>query len=178
MAYSQFYCSEGDVISVLSMEGVTFSVDDDRSGGANNDEYQSINDCIERAQAKINFFLNKVYDLTTLYTNTWTKWCCATFAAANLMRRRGASCPAGLAFEEEEYKEFLQMVMDNQALIPTDGDADAKLLISSAGLSMSNLAFDQRMRVAKVRYVQRLSTNPQTSKLPRYPDYSSIFYWQ
>lgn len=177
MPLSPTYCDPENVDSVLSSEGIRYSMDDDRSGEINASEMNYLDDALQWTQAKINFYISPRYDLSTIAGNTWTRWCHAVLAACQLMRRRGDTPPDGLLAQERQYLEWLQEIKDSNAMIPPDGEADAQLIASSAGMSMSNLTVDHRHRVAKVRYLPRISTNPQGSPggIPRFPDYSANF---
>lgn len=177
MTFPITYCSVTDVESILSAEGVSFASDDDRSGIITADEIDFLNDVLQWTQSKINYYLVQWYDLATIPGNTWIKWCHACFAACQLMRRRGNSVPDGLILQEAQYLEWLEQVRTNRALIPPDGDSDAKLLKSGAGMTMSNQVVDSRFRRAKIRYVPQISTGPQGSPsgIPRYPDHASVY---
>ncbi|MEM4360038.1 MAG: phage protein Gp36 family protein [Candidatus Bilamarchaeaceae archaeon] len=176
----QLYCSSADVEAVFSLNGVTWSVDDDFSGEAETVNYQGRNeqqyvyDAIERATVKINQYVAKLYDLSSLVGNTWTRWACAILAARSLARRKGNPAPDGLVADAEEVLEFLEQVYQGRAVIPPDGESDARLLSTNAGICMSNLNLDQRFPTAKVRVVQRISTGPSQSRLRRYYDLRSI----
>lgn len=176
MSYTTLYCSSDDVASVLSGEGVDFSVDDNRDGSTNADESNFVNDVMEHCQSKINFYLSPRYDLSTIPGNTWVKWCMAVLSAAQLLRRRGETPPRGLEEQEEQYLFWLEEIRNVKALVPADGESDARLVASSAGMSMSNLKVDHRFRVAKIRYVPRISTKPYGAPggIPRYPDNGAL----
>lgn len=173
------YCSENEIISVLSESGIDYSADDNRSGEAEGREASFVAEAIQRAEVRINQYLMQRYDLTTMPGNKWIKWCCATFAGVFLMRRRGETAPDGLINQAMEYETWLHNVWVNNALIPTDAEDTntAQLLHQNSGIMMSNLAIDQRFRVSKVRSVPRISTGPQSSKTVRHPDYRSTFFW-
>lgn len=163
------YCEVGHINHILSEQGVDLSVDDNRSGLADIGEQEYVANAIQRAEAHINQFLARFYNLTSLSGNIWIRWACATVAAVYLMRRRGASEPSGLTALYEEVDSFLALVAQNLAIIPvTDADAGtATLLTQNAGITMSNLTVDQRYRYNKMRVTPANSTGPQASKLPR-----------
>lgn len=169
-------CSEDDVISVLSNQGVLYSIDDDRTGERSTVSVQFITDAIERSSVKIRAFLSQWYDLGTLAGNTWLKWACATFTAVNLMRRRGDTAPDGLMAEYQEYADFLVKVNDNEAIIPSDNGTDAQLLTQNAGVTMSNLRIDHRYPYSQIRAIARTSVGDQRSKLVRNMDYPSTIF--
>lgn len=178
----QVYCDQDAIESIFSSHGVLYAIDDDRSGEAetsNDDgkvEPQYIADCIERATVRINQYVQKLYDLTTLPSNVWTKWCCATLSARCLCRRRGEGAPDGLVADADEYIEFLKQVKDHEAVIPKNGNntPDAQLLVSNAGMTMSNLRVNQQYPFAKIRAVTHLSSGKQQSALLRHPDYRAF----
>lgn len=180
------YCSQTDIETVFSYHGVLFAVDDDRNAtiDASNDdarvEADYIANCVKRATVRINQYVAQLYDLTTLPSNEWTKWCCAVFSALYLARRRGARAPESLEQEADEYLEFLKEVKNGDSLIPknTNESSDAVLLVSNAGMTMSNLNVDQRFAVAKVRVVAKTSSGDQVSELPRRPDYRAIRFME
>lgn len=167
------FCSTEDVYSILSQQGVNWAIDDDSNGITTPNEPQWLVDCKERAKIKITQYLARMYDLTTLAGNTWIKWAAATLTAVELMRRRGENAPDGLVVQANEFLDFLKMVMNGDVLIPQDGTDDARLTNQNAGLCMTNLHFDQRFGIAKIRSIQNLSSGPANSKLPRQPDYVS-----
>lgn len=173
------YCTSDDVASILSSQGIEWAVDDDRTGNTDGvDELRRVTDCISRASSKINQYVVKWYQLSTLASNTWVKWCCATLAAVALMRRRGDTAPDGLISEYDEYLEFLKDVQLGKSVIPSDGTDDAKLLTQNAGMTMSNLHMDQRYRNLQLRVITRMSTGPLQSKggISRVFDYTSLYY--
>lgn len=175
------YCSENDIISVLSSVGVTFATDDNRSGSLSGAEVTAIDDCISQAQSKINYFLVRWYQLSSIPGNTWIRWCTAIMSACQLMRRRGEVPPDGLKLQEDQYLQWLEEIQNGRGLLPPDGENDAKLIVSGSGMTMSNLTIDQRFRTAKIRYVPRLSTGPagpNVPAIPRFPDYSSTMFTQ
>lgn len=172
------FCSDDNIYSVLSEQGVTWSIDDEGDGSRSTQNSRWLNDCKERAQVQITQYLNKWYDLTTLPGNTWIRWCSAVLTAVKLMRRRGESAPDGLINEYNEFLTFLELVQHGNALVPQDGESDARLLTQNAGLTMSNVRIDSRFRLAQIRVIPQTSTGDQQSRLPRFVDFMQAQYNQ
>lgn len=153
-------CSIADVEDILSAEGVRQATDDDRTGGGDCDKVQN---AIARATA---FFMTKVYKFyaqSALEGNEFCRWCVAYMAIGQLFKRRGNYPPPAIQEEIEGWSEHLEKIEEGTAEIP-----GASRRYEQTGMSMSNLRYDQRYQVAKVRVESTISTGPRDqTKLPR-----------
>lgn len=156
------YCNQEDIEFVLSEAGVTYTSADvgDETDTAN------VALSIEKAESQVKQALRKVYDISTISdSNTWVKWCTATYAAVILTRRRGNSVPDSLWVEREEYRKILDAVQAGTAEIP---DLNPRY---EPGLTMGNLRIDSHKRTGKVRVVSSISVGQRDSKKIRKIDH-------
>jgi|SRR6185312_6155742 len=146
------YCSVAEIEAIYSIFGVNVRLDDDQDG------YGEVNvgAVIEQASSMMNRYLLKRYAPAVIATSTWAKWCCATFGAVLLARRRGNEVPASLEDERESYRETLDAIGRGQEdLIADDGPAAP---VYDETPAVSNLTIDGRFTRQKIRRVPTTST--------------------
>lgn len=157
------YCSETDIEDIMSTHFTLETTNDD--GSLNDDDDTKVLNAIVRAEQRIQQYALNRYTDTLLQSNEWIRWCCATFAAVQLARRRGNAIPNGLQDEYDEYLAHLQLVRDGKAEVP------GLLPRSEPGMTMSNVTYDQSSRRRKIRVSKTISAGEQTSEKPRHIDW-------
>ncbi|MCC7422540.1 MAG: DUF1320 family protein [Planctomycetaceae bacterium] len=157
------YCTITEVQDILSSEGVVQATNDD--GAQSAAQSTMVTNAIARATAKMNQYLTKKYDPATIISaNDWIKWCCATFAARELMMRRGGVAPTGVQIAYDDYLKWLEEVANGTADIP------GLTPRFQPGMTMSNMTIDHRFPVGKVRSVPVISVGSSSSEVPRHTD--------
>lgn len=129
------YCTDADIIDIISSNGFTFSFDDDNDGIAE----ISADGCISRAKQDIDFYIHRHYDLDSIPANDWLRWCNAHLAACEVFRRLGGVIPDSLLMKYDEYITRLQRVENGDAKIP-----GLNGLSSNPGMTMDNYHVDLR----------------------------------
>lgn len=146
------YCTIAEIEAIYSIFGVNAQLDDDQDG------YGEVNvgAIIEQASSLMNRYLLKRYSATTIAASTWAKWCCATFGAVLLARRRGNEVPASITADIEDYKATLEAIGKGQEdLIADDGPAAP---VWDETPALSNLTVDGRFTRQKIRRISTTST--------------------
>lgn len=146
------YCSVAEVEAIYSIFGVNVRLDDDQDG------YGEVNigAIVEQASSLMNRFLLKRYAPAVIATSTWAKWCCATFAAMLLARRRGNEVPESIQADLQDYRETLKAIGEGQEdLMADDGPAAP---VYDGTPAVSNLTIDGRFTRQKIRRVPTTST--------------------
>ena len=92
------YCDDDGVNARVGRLGVDLRTDDDPS---------SLEDCRGRASADIELSLRAKFPNADFTAVAWVYWCCVSFAARHLCRRRLNSCPDDLQAECEGYETQL-----------------------------------------------------------------------
>lgn len=146
------YCTTTEIQAIWSAFGVNARLDDDLDGVAD----QDVSAVIEQATSRINAYVLRRYAVTTCTASTWLKWCCATFSATLLARRRGNDIPDSLLTEAQEYRDALAEIKQGTLDLPAD-DGPA-IPYSDETPAISNLTIDERFQQSKVRRVPRTST--------------------
>lgn len=146
------YCTAAEIQAVWSAFGVNVRLDDDLDGVAD----QDISAVIEQATSRINGFVLRRYAVDACTQSTWLKWCCATFSAALLARRRGNDIPQSLIDETKDYRDLLDEIKAGSFDLPADDGPAAPL--SDESPAISNLTIDGRWTRAKIRRVPTTST--------------------
>ncbi len=151
----------------MSANGVSVSTND--SQGNSVSDATIVANAIERGQSKLSQYLTQKYD-TSLITssNVWIKWAAATFAAVEIMRRKGGVVSAGLQEIYEEYLSILNDVKNGPGLIPD------LLPRTTPGMAVSNLMIDNRYPRAKVRVVGTISFPIGVTKLSQFRDRNDL----
>ena len=157
------WCSQAEVEDLLSANGVWASVNDD-NGNAIADP-TIVNNAIARGRTILGQYLVQRYDLNQITSNVeWVKWASATFAAVELLRRKGGVVPPGIQELYEQYVSFLKGVQLGTFQVP------GLYFNSSPGIAVSNLTMDNRYNRAKIRVVSTLSWPMGLSKLTQFKD--------
>ncbi len=160
-------CTIVEIEDVLSEHGVRLATDDQNMNAFA--DTTMVSNAIERATQKIYQYASLRYQDALFEGNDWCKWCCAVFAAVQLMRRRGGGVPPGLMDEYNEYIEWLEKVQAQTAEIPGLQQEN------EPGVTTSNLIIDQRFPSAKPRVVRGTSAGEISSKKPRFTDHFEGF---
>lgn len=158
------FCSSTDIADILSDDGMLAATDDSREELLA--DATRVSNAIERAEQRIKQFVGRKYSDVQLDGNTWVKWACATIAAFELMRRRGNTPPDGLRESYDEIVGHLKNVSANASEIP---DAIPR---QEPGVAMTNLRYDPRYPVSKIRAVTQISAGNQNSVKPRRRDFT------
>lgn len=113
------YCTQGDVVNVLSTNGISSLLDDDGDGQVNTTEQLRMTDAINRATETCNFYLYWKYDPTNLatYSNLVNQWA-SDLAAYVLVRARGNPAPESLITSAQEAKDMMTEIMKGRATLP------------------------------------------------------------
>jgi hypothetical protein len=157
------WCSQTEVEDLLSANGVWASVNDD-NGNAIADP-TIVSNAIARGRTILGQYLVQRYNLDSITSNVeWVKWAAATFAAVELLRRKGGVVPPGIQELYEQYVVFLKEVQSGTFQVP------GLYFNSSPGIAVSNLTMDNRYNRAKVRVVSTISWPMGLSKLSQFKD--------
>lgn len=159
------YCTEAEIETFLSEEGVTFQADDNfdtlRESGA-------VSQAIEWADTKINMYC-QAYAPAELEVNDWVNHCAIHLAARRLCMRRGNQVSGTVEQLYQEYMEELKAVHNGQLQIP-----DAAYRHSQTP-SVTSVRIDPRYRVKKARVQRPLSTDQNTEGRSQPVDYGSEY---
>ena len=157
------WCGVAEVEDLLSANGVWASVNDDLGNSVT--DATIVDNAIARGRTILGQYLVQKYDISTITSaNEWIKWAAATFAAIEIMRRKGGVVPPGLQELYEQYTGFLKEVQAGSFQVP------GLYLRSSPGMAVSNLTMDNRYNRAKVRVVSTISWPMGLSKLSQFKD--------
>jgi hypothetical protein len=155
-----------EIEDIMSAGGVAASTDDGQDNAIADPVV--VANAIERGDSILGQYLNQKYDLTTITgtpaTNVWVKWASATFAAIEIMRRKGGIVPPGLQELYEQYLVILKTVTGGSGTIPNLYPR------ASPGIAVSNLTIDNRYNRAKIRKSESISWPVGLSKLPVFTD--------
>ena len=149
MAYSYSYCTQQNVESILSEEGVLNRLDDSRTGVVN---AQWMTDCLQRATAEINLHLSRRYSTTTLRASEWVRWCAATLTASFVMGRRGLGSSPVIADEALRFRGLLEQIQKARLYLPDDAP-----LRGEHCPAMVNVTMDMRYPQDKIRVQPNVS---------------------
>jgi phage gp36-like protein len=140
------YCTQSDVETILSSQGVTARVDDDDNGA---NDTGIVTACIEQASVTLNRYLLSRYDVATVSACSWAKWACAYCAAVYVMARRGLPVAESIQAEWKEFTETLESIRKGaQEMIGDTGPAAPR---NTLGPRVSNLVIDGRYKRQKIR---------------------------
>ena len=162
------FCVQADIESILSADGVTLHTDDTHPYDTTNSTH--VSDAIERATTTIESYVWESYQTSDLEGTTWAKWTCATLAACDIVTRRGNSSPASVMARCEAVKEELESIRVGHRAIPNVAKVRKQIP------SMSNLSYDGRFYVGRIRVVKPTSLGRQESSERRHIDYTTIGY--
>ena len=157
------WCTLAEVEYLLSANGVAASVNDSQDNAVA--DATIVNNAIARGRTILSQYLFQKYDIDTITSSVeWVKWAAATFAAIEIMRRKGGVVPPGLQELYEQYTGFLEKVQTGTFQVP------GLYLRSSPGISISNITMDNRYNRAKIRVVSTISWPVGLSKLAQFRD--------
>lgn len=157
------WCTISEIEDLMSAPGVSNSTND--TGGNAVADATITDNAIERGQSKLAQYLNQKYDTAAITSaNVWVKWATATFAAVEIMRRKGGMVPPGLQEIFEEYITILEKVAAGLTTIP------GLYPRSSPGIAVSNITVDNAYRRAKIRRVDTISFPVSLTSLPQFRD--------
>jgi len=161
------WCTQTEIEDLMSANGVSVSTND--SQGNSVSDATIVANAIERGQSKLAQYLTQKYDISTITSaNVWIKWAAATFAAVEIMRRKGGVVSAGLQEIYEEYLAILNDVKNGPGLIPD------LLQRTTPGMAVSNMTIDNRYAKAKMRVVGTISFPVGVTKLPQFRDLTDV----
>ncbi|MES2793692.1 MAG: hypothetical protein V4719_29025 [Planctomycetota bacterium] len=161
------WCTQLEIEDLLSSNGVSVSTNDSQGNSVSDPEIVAF--AIERGQSKLAQYLTLKYDVSTITSaNVWVKWAAATFAAVEIMRRKGGVVPPGLQEMYEEYIVSLKDVKDGPGLIP---DLPQR---TTPGMAVSNVMIDNAYSRAKVRVVGTISFPIGVTKLAQFRDRNDL----
>lgn len=150
-AQSYQYTDRDSIESLLSAEGLTLSLDDDRDGEEATKESARVAMAVGFATAKVDLFCQPSYDPSQL-ANSWSVWNWATILAAWWLRnRRGNPGPASLKEMKDEVMQELEMVRAGQMQVDSIGRR------STMAPAWSNVRVDPRYRLHQSRIQRPIS---------------------
>lgn len=159
------YCTESDIDSILSTDGVDARIDDLGDGSTNS---TNIAAAIEQASEKVNFYLSRRYVTAYLTQSAWVKWATATIAAWIIARRRGNPVMGSLEEDYTKYVEQLEQINRGEYDVP---NVAPRFDVTPA---VSNYTVDGRFDRTKIRKIQPTSTGgPQQ---PGRKEFQSVDY--
>lgn len=161
------WCTQLEIEDLMSANGLSVSTNDTQGNSVSDPTI--VANAIERGQSKLAQYLTQKYDTSTITSaNVWIKWATATFAAIEIMRRKGGVVPPGLQETYEEILEGLRDVKNGPGLIP---DLSQR---TTPGMAVSNVKIDNSYRQAKVRVVGTISFPIGVTKLAQFRDRTDI----
>lgn len=163
---NSMYCDNDDIAAVMSEYGLRLASED--TGLTPLEDQVNIDDCRGRASQRIDMYLVKRYDLTTVGNHRWVRQTAAVFAAVCLNKRRGGTVPAELQREYDDLLAELREIRDGQ--MELDGVAPR----AADTPSMSNVRVDMRYRTNKMRVENQISTGRPVSDVERRPDIDGL----
>lgn len=157
------WCTLAEVEDLLSANGVSASTNDNYDNSVA--DATIVDNAIARGRTILSQYLVQKYDIEVITSSAeWVKWAAATFAAIEIMRRKGGVVPPGLQELYEQYTEFLKNVQSGTFQVP------GLYPRSSPGISVSNITMDNRYNRAKIRVVSTISWPVGLSKLSQFRD--------
>ncbi len=144
------WCTISEVEYQLSVDGVSGTTNDNHTNYTADPAI--VNSAIVNARLQLSQYLVQKYDIATITSaNEWVKWATSTFAAVELLRRKGGVVPPGLQEKYEELKVFLESVQTGIMIVP--GLAPRTM----GGMALTNMTIDNRYGRAKIRRVSSIS---------------------
>jgi Protein of unknown function (DUF1320) len=174
-ALTYIYCTEDDVESILSVDGLGTRLDDDNTGDYSPppDLDYLINQILPWASAQINCYAAGLYSPVNL-AQSWTvnRWC-AIIAARRLCMRRGNPVPKSLA---EDYKETMEELASvRRGDLPIDPNIIGYR--NNMSFAWSNVTMQPGYRLRKVRVETQIS-DPTPTSYPQSIDWRTQFLYE
>lgn len=155
------WCTISEIEHELSVDGVTGTTNDNQVSRVGDPAI--VANAIEIAQEQLSQYLVTKYDTSTITSaNKWVKWATATFAAVELLRRKGGTASAGLQEKYEELREFLTGVQTGTLIVP---GLTARQI---SGIQVTNYTLDRTYGRTKVRRVPSISYPSTGSSLSQF----------
>lgn len=161
---STAYCTEAELETFLSEEGVTAFGDDNYDGMR---ESGAVSQSITWSSTRIDLYC-RAYAPATLADNDWVNQTCIHLAARRLCMRRGNSPPGSIEMLAKEAMEELKAIQKGELKIP-----DAAFRHSQTP-GVTNVRVDPRYGVRKTR-VQRTLSTEQNQEHKQNIDYGSEY---
>lgn len=139
------FSTVADVEDILSVEGVSYRIDDNENGHISDDDTLHITKAIDYADWKIKFYLKLKYLDTTLDSSAFITFCSAWLAAKWLCRRRGQSVPESVMEATDEIEEMLVDIKHGKAAIP-EVTPDTNSAISSVIVGTVRMGYRNKFR--------------------------------
>lgn len=162
------FCTQADVETRLTQQGVQARLDADLDGAVSPAEQQAMTDSISDASETVLFFLWSKYTPEMLQTSAWVNRRCVDYAAYQVCKLKQAPVPDSVMLTVQEAEKALQAVQDGSALIPL---LPLRMRLAP---TWSNSRVDVRYQFKCIR-VEQQTCPVHTGKATQQPDYPSQF---
>lgn len=149
------------------------SLTNDGNPGALSVNEDLVAECINAAEAEIDSYVVSQYDLIQAHAINpdWLRHCSAIVTCVWISRLgANGTVPPGLQSLYDEKLNALQKIQLGQRMIPGLSTR------ADPGVSMSNLTYDPRWDLAKIRTQPAANTSDQNSVVPRNTNYVPTVY--
>ncbi len=109
-APTTLYCTQSDVETILSVEGLSLRLDDPQDGVVDAEDLAYLTTFIGWATARLNMYLMGRYDAAELGASFQVNEFCALMVAFRISKRRGNPAPESLKEAYDETIELLKLI--------------------------------------------------------------------